>query len=193
MFRGGVWGWDQISLGGGSPHGGLRRKRPGTMCMPFAYLQNMPTKRSITRWCLWLWNSRTTSHSFLVCSIISHNKREPTQDMTPMPGLEHGWHGHSFYGFWGTVVYCNHLRTEQLRGMAGCVLFHQRLIYNLPAIRATICLCCGLVCPQGAGGCGVKMQCCVSSCFTLWFQSTWLSQSVLITLSRLFLRQSNGS
>lgn len=139
MFRGGVWGWDQISLEG-SPHGGLKRKWPGTACTPFAYLQNMPTKRSITRWCLWPWNSRTTSHSFLVCSIVSSNKREPTQYMMPMPRLEHGWHEHNFYNFWDTVVYCNHLRTERLRGMAGCVLFNQRLIYSLPAIRVTICV-----------------------------------------------------
>lgn len=110
----------------------------------------------------------------------------------PMPRLKPGWHGHSFYNFWGTVVHFNHLRTEQLHGKAGCVLFNQRLIYNLPAIRATICLCCGLVCPQGAGGCGVKMQCCVSPCFSLWFQCTWLAQSILITLPRLFLRRSNG-
>lgn len=101
--------------------------------------------------------------------------------------------GHSFYDFWGTVVHFNHLRTEQLHGKAWCVLFNERLIYNLPAISATICLCCGLVCPQGAGGCGAKMRCWVSPCFTLWFQSTWLAQLVLITLSRLFLRQSNGS
>lgn len=73
------------------------------------------------------------------------------------------------------------------------VLFNERLIYNLPAIRATICMCCGLVCPQGAGGCGAKMRCWVSPSFTLWFQSTWQAQLVLIRLSRFFLRQSNGS